>query len=359
MKRIFCYRQTSIGIYTSASGAKMHITISDPTLRDGNHAMKHSITLEQIKLYIEKADEAGVDIIEVGHGNGLGASSLQVGLSAFSDKEMLHCAKRHIKKSKLGIHIIPGFGKFKDLQLAIDEGVDVFRVASHCTEANTTERYIQYVINQGKYAVGVLMMSHMASDEQLLEESKKFVSYGANAIVLMDSAGFYTPIDVKNRISILKNNISIPIGFHGHNNLSLAIANSLTAIEAGATIIDATIKGLGAGAGNTPLEVLAATFKRYNHLSNLDLTKIFQLAECAEEFLIKKIPSIKTINIISGLYGVFSGFDEKVKQSAKKYNLETVQIYNELGRRKVIAGQEDLVIDICEQLISNGVGSLQ
>ena len=160
--------------------ADTNIIISDPTLRDGNHALKHKLTLDQIKLYAEKADDAGVDIIEVGHGNGLGASSLQLGFSTFSDVDLLNCARQHIKKSKLGIHIIPGFGKFSDLDKAIDAGVDVFRVASHCTEADTTERYINYLAKKDKIVTGVLMMSHMASNEQLVTESKKFVDYGAS-----------------------------------------------------------------------------------------------------------------------------------------------------------------------------------
>jgi len=328
----------------------MNVTISDPTLRDGNHAVGHKITLEQIKQYARAANQAGIDIIEVGHGNGLGASSLQLGFAAHHDRDILRCARENIYTAKLGIHIIPGFGKLSDIKIAMEEGVDIYRVASHCTEADTTERYIKYLTDHGKETYGVLMMSHMASRETLLDESLKMKTYGAKAIILMDSAGAYTPVDTASKVSWISGHVGIPVGFHAHNNLGLSIANSITAVQAGASIIDATIKGFGAGAGNTPLEVLIAVLNKYGYKTKTNLNDILHLADSAEKFLVSKLPFIQTRNISSGIHGVFSGFDKHIMEAAKKYKLREQDVYRELGKRKVVAGQEDIIIDVCETL---------
>jgi 4-hydroxy 2-oxovalerate aldolase len=210
------------------------ILISDPTLRDGNHAIQHKMTEHQIAIYASAADKAGIPIVEVGHGNGLGASSLQVGESLLDDVKMLTIARENLKHSKLGIHVIPGFATINnDLKTAIDLGVDVVRVASHCTEADVTQRHISYVRDHGREAYGVLMMSHMASKEVLAEEAFKMESYGAEAVILMDSAGAYLPSDVTEKVTELKNKLNIPVGFHAHNNLGMGIANSIAAAQAG------------------------------------------------------------------------------------------------------------------------------
>jgi 4-hydroxy 2-oxovalerate aldolase len=227
------------------------VLISDPTLRDGNHAIGHQISEAQIAQYCEAADRAGVPIVEVGHGNGIGASSLQLGLSKVADKKMLETARANLKNAKLGIHIIPGFATIeKDLKLAIDCGVDVIRVASHCTEADITERHIKFARQEGKIAYGVLMMSHMVSKEILAEEAYKMQSYGADGIIFMDSAGFFLPQNVTERVQSLVDALSVPVGFHAHNNLGMAIANSVAAVDAGALMLDGCARGFGAGAGN-------------------------------------------------------------------------------------------------------------
>ena len=196
------------------------ILISDPTLRDGNHAVAHQLSAKQVAIYCEAADKAMVPIVEVGHGNGLGASSLQVGESLETDAVLLETAKAHLTRSKLGIHVIPGFATIqRDLKRAIELGVDVIRVASHCTEADITQRHLGYAREKGKEAYGVLMMSHMASPELLVEEAQKMELYGAEGIIIMDSAGAYLPSDVTVRIALLADQLSVPVGFHGHNNL--------------------------------------------------------------------------------------------------------------------------------------------
>jgi len=324
-----------------------NIVISDATLRDGSHAISHQLTKDQIAAYAKAADAAGIPIVEVGHGNGLGASSLQVGLSLLSDVEMLETAKSNLSHAKLGIHVIPGFATIKkDLALAFELGVDVVRLASHCTEADITERHISYSREKGKEVYGVLMMSHMASKELLLEEALKMQSYGAEGLIIMDSAGAYLPADVTERITHLATHLHIPVGFHAHNNLGMSIANSIAAVEAGAKMLDASARGFGAGAGNAQLEVLIAVLDKMGYHTGINLYKALDAAEVVENMIMKTVPSIKSESIVSGLAGVFSGFAKHVMRAAKEYNVDPRDIFFELGNRKVVAGQEDIIVEI-------------
>ncbi len=327
------------------------VIVHDPTLRDGNHAVKHQITAEQTAIYAEAADAAGIPIVEVGHGNGLGASSLQVGLSPLDDATRLRVAREKLRHSKLGVHDIPGFSTIeRDLGPALDLGVDVVRVACHCTEADITQRHIGYVRERGKEAYGTLMMSHMASDEVLLEECQKLESYGADGVVLMDSAGASLPSDVRSRIGLLVRNLSIPVFFHAHNNLGMAIANSLAALEAGASGVDGCACGFGAGAGNAQLEVLVAVLEKSGYSTGIDLYKVLDLSDIARKYLVTELPSIKPVSIVSGLAGVFSAFAKHVERAAKEYDVDPRDIFFRLGEMRVVAGQEDLIIEVAEQL---------
>jgi len=330
---------------------KRKIYIHDVSLRDGSHAISHKLSKEQIVLYCQAAEKAGVPSVEVGHGNGLGASSLQVGFSVLEDFEMLTIARENLKKTKLAIHVMPGFATInKDLRKAFDIGVDLVREACHCTEADITERHIAFAREKGKEVIGALMMTHMASKEILLEEALKMQSFGAEGIVLYDSAGAYLPGDVKEKISFLVSNLNIPVGFHAHNNLGMAIANSITAVESGAQIIDGAIRGFGAGAGNAQLEVLVAVLQKLEYNTGISLYKILDAAEIAQEQILEELPSIKNLSIISGLSGVFSGFAKHVSRLAKEYELDPRDIFIELGRRKVVAGQEDLIVEVALDL---------
>ena len=331
-----------------------NILVSDVTLRDGNHAISHQMTKEQIISYCDAADSAGIPIVEVGHGNGLGASSLQVGESALDDNIMLPIARAHLKKSKLGIHVIPGFATIeRDLKPAIDYGVDVFRIASHCTEADITERHIRYCKAEGKTVFGVLMMSHMADKEKLASEAKKMQDYGAEAIILMDSSGNYLPKNVEEKVGFLSKNLQVSIGFHAHNNLGMGIANSVAAIESGAKLIDGSSRGFGAGAGNAQLEVLISVLERMGYKTGVDLYKMLDASDVAERELVEHLPYISSTSIVSGLSGVFSGYLAPVKRIAKEYNIDPRDLFFELGRQKVVAGQEDMIIEVAKKLSAN------
>lgn len=332
------------------------ILISDPTLRDGNHAVKHQLNADQIAKYCIAAEAAGIPIVEVGHGNGIGASSLQLGIAKLTDNETLCIARTHLKKSRLGIHVIPGFATIeKDLCPAIDRGVDVVRVASHCSEADITERHIQFIRRREKSVYGVLMMAHMISSKELLTQATKMEAYGAQGIIFMDSAGNFFPEDVIERVKVLLDHLSIPVGFHAHNNLGLAIANSLAAVEAGANILDGCARGFGAGAGNAQLEVLVGVLERKGYHTGIDFYKMLDASDIAEQELLQEIPSIKSLSIISGLAGVFSGFLQPVLRIAKEFKVDPRDIFIELGRRRIIAGQEDIIIEIANDLAKEQV----
>ena len=330
------------------------ILISDPTLRDGNHTVRHQLSRESFISYCKAAENAGVPIVEAGHGNGLGASSMLVGECRLDDAEILAICRENLKKSKLGLHVIPGFATINnDIAKAVDAGVDVFRIASHCTEADITERHLGYVRKAGREAYGVLMMSHMASPAVLLEEAKKMESYGAEAVIVMDSAGAYFPSDVTERVSTLMAGLSIPVGFHGHNNLGMAITNSVSAVEAGATIIDGTIRGFGAGAGNTQLEVLIAVFERLGIETGIDLYKILDAADMAEKEFNPSPAYISPVSVVSGLAGVFSGFARRVSITAKEFGVDPRDIFFALGKRNAVAGQESLIIEVAMELAAS------
>ncbi|MCF7363431.1 4-hydroxy-2-oxovalerate aldolase [Vibrio diazotrophicus] len=330
-----------------------NIVISDATLRDGNHAVRHQLSREQIQQYCIAANAANIPIVEVGHGNGIGASSIQVGLAKESDEVLLATAREHLTTSKLGIHVIPGFATIqKDLSRAIDLGVDVFRIASHCTEADVTAKHIAYAREHGKEVYGVLMMSHMASVKALVEEAQKMESYGAEAVIIMDSAGAYLGSDVYDRIRALRDGLNCQVGFHGHNNLGLAISNSLIAANNGATIIDGCARGFGAGAGNSQLEVLVAVFEKEGFYTGIDLYKALDASDIAEHNLMEKVPTISSTSIVSGLSGVFSGYLMRVNQVAKEYGVDPRDIFFSLGEKKVVAGQEDMIVEVAQELLA-------
>ena len=327
------------------------IVISDPTLRDGSHAVKHELSVDQISAYCKAADAAGVPIVEVGHGNGLGASSLQLGESLTSDYLTLVTARANLSKSKLGVHIIPGFATIeRDLKPALEMGVDVVRVASHCSEADICERHIGFSRRMGMEVWGCLMMSHMISPALLLEQARKMESYGAEGVIFMDSAGNFLPEDVRQRVELLTSELSISVGFHAHNNLGLSIANSIAAADAGATLLDGCARGFGAGAGNAPIEVLVAVLERLGYSTGINLYKILDAADLAEKILMKEVPAIRSVSVVSGMAGVFSGFMKPVTRIAKEFNIDPKDIFFELGQRKIVAGQEDIILEVAKKL---------
>jgi 4-hydroxy 2-oxovalerate aldolase len=332
------------------------IIITDSSLRDGNHAVKHKINLDSIKRYCQFADAANIPIIEVGHGNGLGASSLLIGQSPFTDEEMLTTAKENLKTSKLGIHIIPGITTInKDIKKAIDIGVDVYRVATHCTEATLSKSHIEYLKNQNKEVFGVLMMSALADSKTLCKNALIMEEYGADAIIIMDSTGTYLPKDVHERLNDLKDCLNIPYGFHAHDNLGLATSNSLVAAQCGATYIDGCIRGFGAGAGNAHLEMLIPVLEKSGFITDIDFQKVIIEADKVMDYLIPSAPISTPVNVLTGLNRLFSGFENPIIKASKLYGIEYSSLIFELGNRKLVAGQEDLILEIAQKIKNESI----
>jgi len=328
-----------------------NVIITDSSLRDGNHSVKHSISLSSIEKYCQFADSINIPIVEVGHGNGLGASSLLIGQMPHTDTEILEVARNNLKNSKLGVHIIPGIATInKDINPAIDIGVDVFRIATHCTEATLSKSHIEYLRSKQKAVFGVLMMSALTDVNTLVENAKLMEQYGAEGVIVMDSTGTYLPVDVAERIKALKDNINIKIGFHAHNNLGCAISNSLVAVENGAEYIDACIRGFGAGAGNAALEIIIPVLEKSGYLVDIDFKKVIIEADRVMEYLVPAAPTISPVNILTGLAKLFSGFEKPVIKASKIHGIEYSSLIFELGNRKLVAGQEDLILEIAQKI---------
>jgi 4-hydroxy 2-oxovalerate aldolase len=327
------------------------IIITDSSLRDGNHAVKHTISLDSIKRYCQFADQAGIPIVEVGHGNGLGASSLLIGQSPYTDDQMLTTARENLKTSKLGIHIIPGNATVKkDIDRAIDIGVDIYRIATHCTEGTLSKSHIEYLKTRNKTVFGVLMMSALADVDTLVENAKHMEDYGADAVIIMDSTGTYLPNDIIERIFELKSALKIDIGFHAHDNLGLATANSLIAAQCEATYIDACIRGFGAGAGNAHLEMLIPVLEKSGFEMGIDFQKVIIEADKVMDYLVPTAPISTPVNILTGLNRLFSGFEKPIIKASKLFGIEYSSLIFELGNRKLVAGQEDLILEVAQKL---------
>jgi 4-hydroxy 2-oxovalerate aldolase len=325
--------------------------IYDVTLRDGNHALRHSLSSKFVADYCSLADDSGVWAVEVGHGNGLGASSYLVGKSSESDENLLTAARENLKAAKLAIHSIPGFSTIpRDLKPAMDLGVDVFRVATHVTEATVAEKQIEFLANNNKLVHGVLMMSHMINLNGLISQVKLMKDYGASAVILMDSAGHFVPSDVEIRIRAIKESLDIDLGFHAHNNLGVAVSNAQAAHSQGAKIIDGASMGLGAGAGNAQLEAIVANGFIKNDA--LNLKSMLTMSREVMESYPNQLPRTSATSIESGLAGVFSGYAPQVKIIAEELGIDQAEVWIEMAKRKLVAGQESMIREIAQDLMN-------
>ncbi|MDR2487464.1 MAG: 4-hydroxy-2-oxovalerate aldolase [Clostridiales Family XIII bacterium] len=322
------------------------LNIIDTTLRDGSHAVGHSFTVEQATAIAAGLDKGGVDFIELSHGDGITGSTYNYGFSAVDELQLLEAASGVIERAKLTVLLLPGIGTIEDLKVAYGKGARAVRVATHVTEADISAQHIAAAKDLGMFAVGFLMMAHMAEPEKIAEQAALMESYGADYINLADSAGYLLPEDVTVRIKAVREAVKIPVGFHAHNNLSLAVANTLAAIDAGAQYVDATLRGLGAGAGNTQLEVLAGVLQRKGVESGLDFYALMDLAEDVVEPIMQRPQTIRTGPLMLGYAGVYSSFLLHVYRAGEKFGLEPRDILVELGKRKMVGGQEDMIIDV-------------
>ncbi|GAA0680103.1 4-hydroxy-2-oxovalerate aldolase [Marinobacterium maritimum] len=324
------------------------VTLHDMSLRDGMHAKRHQISLDEMVNIATGLDEAGMPLIEVTHGDGLGGTSVNYGFPAHSDEEYLGAVIPKMKNARVSALLLPGIGTVDHLKMAKDLGVSTIRVATHCTEADVSEQHIGMAAKMEMDTVGFLMMAHMVSPEKILEQAKLMVSYGANCIYATDSAGYMLPDEVSAKIGLLRAELptNVEVGFHGHHNLGMGIANSLAAIEAGASRVDGSVAGLGAGAGNTPLEVFCAVLDRMGVETGIDLYKIMDVAEDRVFPIMDQPIRVDRDALILGYAGVYSSFLLFAQRAEKKYGIQARDILVELGRRGTVGGQEDMIEDL-------------
>jgi len=327
------------------------VTFVDVTLRDGNHTYSHQLTPHIIGETAKALDAAGVDIIEVGHGDGLGGSCVHVGRAPATDEELLKAATSSVKNAKVAILVVPGFGVFADLAMAADLGVGVARVATHCTEADTTEQYIGKCRDLGLFTVGYLISVGMTTPERLAEEARKMETYGAQYVNLAESQGHLTPQEVAASVRAVRSAVDIPVGFHPHNNLGLAIGNILAAVDEGASYIDGSLKGFGGGAGNAQTEVAIAALKRAGHKVNADVFGIMDAAGVFADLVAPHpMPVIDNNSLLMGYANVYGGYIHPITRAAKEYGCDARELVLRLGERKVVAAQEDVVIEEAKKL---------
>jgi 4-hydroxy 2-oxovalerate aldolase len=324
--------------------------LTDSTLRDGSHAVAHQFTEEQVRRVVRALDIAGVPVIEVSHGDGVGGSSFNYGFSHTNEMSLIRAAVEEARQARIAVLMVPGIGTKQDLRLAAEAGARVARIATHCTEADISQQHIGLAHELGMEAVGFLMMASMIGPELLAEQAKRMESYGADAVYVVDSAGAMTIDDARRRVAALKEALSCQVGIHAHNNLSLAVANSLAALEEGVDQVDGCTTGLGAGAGNCPTEILIAACERSGIPTGVDPLGIMDAAQEAVRPLRPEQGVIDRDGLLLGYAGVYGSFLLHAKRAAERYGVDTKQILLELGRRKVVGGQEDMIIDVALEL---------
>lgn len=323
------------------------VLVHDMCLRDGMHAKREQISVEQMATVAKALDEAGVPLLQVSHGAGLGGNSLQHGFALHSNEEYWDAVADVLTQATMSTLLIPGLGTMNELRVAYEHGVRSVHVATHCTEADTSPQHIACARELGMDTTGFLMMAHLNSPQGLAEQGKLMESYGAQTIYITDSAGFMLPADVTARVSALKNSLEegTEIGFHGHNNMGMSIANSIAAIEAGATRIDGSVGGLGAGAGNTPIESFVAVCDRMGITTGCELFKLMDMAEDIIFPMMEHIVRVDRSSLTMGYAGVYSTFLLHANRIGNKYGIPPRDILVELGRKKMIGGQEDMIED--------------
>ncbi|WP_063002595.1 4-hydroxy-2-oxovalerate aldolase [Nocardia mikamii] len=326
------------------------IAIVDTTLRDGMSSVSHQFTPQNVADIARGLDRAGVSTIEVAHGIGLGASSIQYGFAAATDPDYVRAAVDAVENADIAALYVPGIATLAELQNAIDAGIKTVRVAVHCTEADCGQQPVEWAKQQGLTVMTFLMMSHKLEPEPLAEQAAKLDSYGADVVYVVDSAGAMVPQHAGARVAALRQAITAGIGFHAHNNLGVGIANALAAAENGATFIDGSLRGLGASAGNAQTEVLAAAFERAGWDTGVDLFPLIDTAEYVVAPLMKEPQIVDETALVLGYAGVYSTFFHPTKRASKKFDVPARDILLELGRRGVIGGQEDMIIDVASEL---------
>jgi 4-hydroxy-2-oxovalerate aldolase len=326
------------------------LTVVDTSLRDGMHSVGHRFTPVDVARVTAGLDGAHVDVIEVTHGDGLGGSSIQYGEALHSDQDLVRAAVQSARTSAIAVLLLPGIGTVRDLAPVVEIGASVVRVATHCTEADIAQQHIGWARERGMRVAGFLMMSHMLAPAQLAAQAALMESYGAHVVYVVDSAGALVPNGAAERVAALRQRLTVDVGFHAHNNLGCAVGNTLAAVDAGATWVDGSLRGLGAGAGNCATEVLCTALERHGRPTDVDL---FALMDLAEDVVAPMLPRPQIIDrdaLVLGYAGVYSSFRLHAERAATKYGVDARDVLVELGRRAIVGGQEDMIITVAAQI---------
>ncbi|WP_084965869.1 4-hydroxy-2-oxovalerate aldolase [Thermoactinospora rubra] len=326
------------------------ITIVDTSLRDGMSSVSHRFTTDQVAEVARGLDRAGVRVIEVAHGIGIGASSIQYGFAAATDVEYVRAAVDAVRSADIAVLYVPGISTLTALDAVREAGASTVRVATHCTEADCAEQPIRHARAAGMRVMSFLMMSHKLEPAALAEQAAKLDSYGAQVIYVVDSAGALVPGGAAARVRALRDAVGADIGFHAHNNLGVGVGNALAAAENGATYIDGSLRGLGASAGNAQTEVLAAALERAGYVTDVDLFALCDVAERTMAPLMTEPQIVDETALMLGYAGLYSTFFHPAKRAAAKYGVPVRELLLELGRRDVIGGQEDMIVEVASEL---------
>jgi 4-hydroxy 2-oxovalerate aldolase len=334
------------------------VRITDSTLRDGSHAMRHQFTQEQVRAVVSALDGAGVQVIEVSHGDGLGGSSFNYGFSLVDEISLIRAAVDEARAARIAVLLLPGVGTVEDLREAREAGASVARIATHCTEADVSVQHFAAARDLGMETVGFLMLAHRLDPAGLARQARIMVDAGAECVYVVDSAGALVLSDAQARVQALVAEIGreAQVGFHGHQNLSLGVANSVLAFQAGATQVDGALCALGAGAGNAPTEVLAATFARLGIGTGVDVDGVLAAAEEVVRPFIPRLPWMDRASVVQGYAGVYSSFLLHAQRAAERYGVPAHAILQRVGEAGYVGGQEDMIIDIALQLQEAGNG---
>ena len=329
-----------------AAGGRVRIT--DSTLRDGSHAMRHQFTEGQVRAVVSALDGAGVEVIEVSHGDGLGGSSFNYGFSGTDEIALIRAAVDEAAAARIAVLLLPGVGTVEDLKDAHAAGASVARIATHCSEADVSVQHFGAARELGMETVGFLMLAHRLEPDALARQARIMVDAGAQCVYVVDSAGALVLAGAQARVQALIDEIGgqAQVGFHGHQNLSLGVANSVLAVQAGARQIDGALCALGAGAGNAPTEVLAATFDRLGVHTGVDVPGVLAAAEEVVAPFIPRLPWMDRSSIVQGYAGVYSSFLLHAQRAAERYGVPAHAILEKVGEAGYVGGQEDMIIDV-------------
>lgn len=324
------------------------VRIIDTTLRDGSHAVRHQYTVDQVRAIAGALDKAGVAAIEVTHGDGLSGSTFNYGFSAVPELDLIAAAADEVEQAKIAVLLLPGLGTVSDLRKAADAGASMARIATHCTEADVSIQHFGAARDLGMETVGFLMLSHRAAPDELAKQARIMADAGCQCVYVVDSAGALLPDGVTDRVTALVQELGddAMVGFHGHQNLSLGVANSFAAYDAGARSIDGTLRALGAGAGNTPVEVLVTALNAYSVPNGVDEEAILSAAEDVMKPLIPMTPTTDRAAIVQGRYGVYNSFLLHAEHAAQRYDVPSYEILKRVGQAGYVGGQEDMIIDV-------------